>query len=138
MAQVFNVRVYGILLNAAGEVLLSDEQYGSYAFTKFPGGGMEYGEGSLDCLKRELKEELGLEATHCSHFYTTDFFQKSIMDDSQIISIYYLVQLAEGQQIPEKSDTGTLRFYAVDAALEARLSLPIDKVAARMLWEQRK
>lgn len=29
-----------------------------------PGGHLEYGESLLDCAKRELKEELGIEPTH--------------------------------------------------------------------------
>ena len=59
----FTIRVYGILLNERQEVLLSDESYMGYRFTKFPGGGLEYGEGTVDCLKREIREETGLEVT---------------------------------------------------------------------------
>ena len=29
--------------------------------TKFPGGGMEFGEGTIDCIKRECMEEFGEE-----------------------------------------------------------------------------
>ncbi|RQO31823.1 NUDIX hydrolase [Taibaiella sp. KBW10] len=133
MGKDFNVRVYGIVINAQGEVLLSEEQYGAHRFVKFPGGGMEYGEGTIDCLRREFEEELGLNIKDCTHFYTTDFFQKSIIDDTQIISIYYLVTLVAGQYIPEASDTGTLKFYPIEEKLMETLSLPIDKVVGKML-----
>ena len=51
----FNIRVYGILLNDRNEVLVSDECRNGYSFTKFPGGGLEFGEGLVDGLKREFE-----------------------------------------------------------------------------------
>ncbi len=88
----FNVRVYGILFNDLHEVLLSDECEGGRRFTKFPGGGLEYGEGLIDALKREFVEECDTVIEVLSHCYTTDFYEKSSFNDSQVISIYYLVQ----------------------------------------------
>ena len=88
----FNVRVYGLLINDANEVLISDEQEYGMRFTKFPGGGLEYGEGLIEGLKREFVEECNTEVEVISHFYTTDFFVKSAFNDSQIISVYYLVK----------------------------------------------
>jgi 8-oxo-dGTP diphosphatase len=88
----FNVRVYGLLISADNQLLISDEQSGGMSFSKFPGGGLEYGEGLIDALKREFMEECELEVDVLSHFYTTDFFEKSSFNDSQIISIYYLVR----------------------------------------------
>ncbi|SHM18062.1 NUDIX domain-containing protein [Mucilaginibacter sp. OK098] len=88
----FNVRVYGILINDAGEVLISDEQEYGMRFTKFPGGGLEFGEGLTDGLKREFVEECNINIEVISHFYTTDFFVKSAFNDSQIISVYYIVK----------------------------------------------
>ncbi len=89
----FNLRVYGLLINSKGEVLLSKEHKSDFNFIKFPGGGLEWGEGIADCLKREFKEELGIQIEVEEHFYTTDFFQESVFDISdQLISIYYLVK----------------------------------------------
>src|ERR1700760_2445912 len=88
----FNVRVYGILINDANQVLISDEQEYGFRFTKFPGGGLEPGEGLIDGLKREFVEECNLRVEVLSHFYTTDFFVKSAFNDSQVISIYYMVK----------------------------------------------
>ena len=88
----FNVRVYGLLINDKNEVLISDEQEYGIQFTKFPGGGLEYGEGLIEGLKREFVEECNTEVEVISHFYTTDFFVKSAFNDSQIISVYYLVK----------------------------------------------
>ena len=88
----FNVRVYGLLTNADGEILLSDEEEYGVRFTKFPGGGLEYGEGLREGLKREFMEECLAEVEVLDHFYTTDFYIKSAFNESQIISIYYRVR----------------------------------------------
>ncbi|TWI98120.1 NUDIX domain-containing protein [Mucilaginibacter frigoritolerans] len=91
----FNVRVYGLLVNEHNEVLISDEQEYGIRFTKFPGGGLEAGEGLVDGLKREFMEECNLKVEITNHFYTTDFFVKSAFNDSQIISVYYKVKNME-------------------------------------------
>ena len=88
----FNVRVYGILVNDDNQVLISDEQEYGMRFTKFPGGGLEHGEGLIDGLKREFVEECNLSIEVISHFYTTDFYVRSAFNDSQVISVYYLVK----------------------------------------------
>lgn len=133
MDKRFNVRVYGILIHPENKVLLSFEHYKQHVFTKFPGGGLEYGEGTLEALKREFLEELGIEPFNIRHFYTTDFFQQSAFNDSQVISIYYLVDIPDFDAIPQMSDTGTVYFYSIDASLPEEVDLPIDKVVAEML-----
>src|SRR3990170_7997704 len=93
---LFNVRVYGILLGPDNSVLVSDEYIRGAYYTKFPGGGLEFGEGTRDCLKREFKEEMDLEVEIGDHIYTTDFFQLSAFNPGhQIISIYYFAKALE-------------------------------------------
>ncbi len=90
----FNIRVYGILTNDQGDVLLTDEFRLGQRMTKFPGGGLEFGEGAVDCIKREALEEFGQPVEVTGHFYTTDFFQKALFyEDHQLISIYYRIRL---------------------------------------------
>jgi 8-oxo-dGTP diphosphatase len=102
--QFFNVRVYGLLINDNNEVLISDEQEYGMRFTKFPGGGLEYGEGLTEGLKREFLEECNAEVEVLSHFYTTDFFVKSAFNDSQIISVYYIVKNTSPLNFSIKTD----------------------------------
>jgi len=99
----FNVRVYGLLINNNNEILLSDEQLNGFQFTKFPGGGVELGEGLIAALKREFLEECNLKIEVIDHFYTTDFYEKSVFNDSQVISIYYLVKPLEKLNIAIKT-----------------------------------
>lgn len=100
----FNIRVYGLLINAQQEILLSDEQEHGQRFTKFPGGGLELGEGLIDALKREFMEECNACIEVKSHFYTTDFYEKSSFNDSQVVSVYYLVEAVEPLQLDFKTE----------------------------------
>lgn len=99
---LFNVRVYGILINEFNQVLISDEEEYGFRFSKFPGGGLEYGEGLVDGLKREFIEECQVEIDVQEHVYTTDFFIKSVFNDSQVISVYYLVKTKSELQLKFK------------------------------------
>ncbi len=99
----FNVRVYGLLINDLQQILLSDEEEYGFRFSKFPGGGLEYGEGLIDGLKREFLEECNADIEVLEHFYTTDFFIKSAFNDSQIISAYYMVKPTEELQLNFKN-----------------------------------
>ena len=97
----FNVRVYGFLSNPEGEVLVADEWIKGKFYTKFPGGGLDLGEGPVDGLIREFMEETGVEVHVKGHLFTTDFFLPSAFDeDSQLIAIYYICQSAFWEQIP--------------------------------------
>jgi len=148
---MLNVRVYGILLGENKKVLVSDEFIRGAYYTKFPGGGLEFGEGTRDCLKREFKEEMDLEVKIGDHLYTTDFFQMSAFNpEHQIISIYYFAEALEPIRSPlrlkpfdfdaqqmmvyaEKNETETFRFVDWDDFSEESVTLPIDKVVARLL-----
>ena len=88
----FNIRVYGILVNSNNEVLISDERAYGMEFSKFPGGGLEYGEGLSAGLVREFREECNADISVLRHVYTTDGFIKSTFDNSQVIAVYYLVR----------------------------------------------
>ncbi len=94
MIDHFTVRIYGIYINDKNQVLLSDEyMFGKY-LSKFPGGGLEFNEGIHDCLKREWIEELDTKIEIKSHFYTNDFFIRSVfVPSAQVISIYYFVDI---------------------------------------------
>lgn len=141
--QAFNIRVYGILLNKNNEVLITDEFRYNKAITKFPGGGLIWGEGTIDCLRREFKEEIGIDIEVIKHFYTTDFFQESAFNQKhQIISIYYLVKNtspinAKLTNTPfdfEKKDGAQcFRWISTKKISDNDFTFPIDKKVGEML-----
>ena len=142
----FNVRVYGLLINDNDEVLISDEQEYGMCFTKFPGGGLEYGEGLIDGLKREFMEECDTEIEVITHFYTTDFFIKSAFNDTQVISVYYLVKNITELKLDIKTmvfdfdgDGDVLqsfRLVKLNDLSEDDFAFPADKQAAKLLKEK--
>ncbi len=139
----FNIRVYGILI-IEDEILVSDELVKGNAITKFPGGGLEFGEGTIDCLKREFREEMNMEIEVENHFYTTDFFQPSAFhNDHQIISIYYTVRAVSLTNLEVKTnifdfvqdvqDQQNFRWIPLKTISSADFTLPIDKVVGDLL-----
>ena len=62
----FNIRVYGVL-QRGGKVLVSHERIAGRVHAKFPGGGLEFGEGPKDAVVREFMEELGITVTVTGH-----------------------------------------------------------------------
>ncbi|MFI5148593.1 MAG: NUDIX hydrolase [Bacteroidia bacterium] len=146
MANHFNVRVYGVCRNERGEILVADERIRGKLITKFPGGGLEFGEGTLECVKREFIEETGQEVNVLRHFYTTDFFVASVFNSSsQVICIYYEVQFIKepaftaslkAYDFPEGTED-TLRFRWLkpgDAGSEA-FTFPTDKRVAELIGQ---
>jgi len=148
---MFSIRVYGILINEKKQVLVSDEFIRGGYYTKFPGGGLEFGEGTRDCLIREFKEEMDLHVEVGDHLYTTDFFQMSAFNTQyQILSIYYFAKALEEIKAPlrtkpfdfderemkiyeEKKETETFRFIDWEDFSSASVTLPIDKVVADLV-----
>lgn len=151
---MFNIRVYGILINEHKQILVSDEYIRDNYYTKFPGGGLEFGEGTRECLQREFMEEINLRVSVGEHIYTTDFFQLSAFNPShQIVSIYYIVHPLEEikatiKTIPFDFDKDqlsayepskqieTIRFIGWGEFTEESVTLPIDKIVAKMVKEK--
>ena len=139
----FTIRVYGLLLNKKKEVLLSDEFRGGLSFTKFPGGGLEFGEGISSALIREYNEELDLEVSVDSLFYVNDHLQISAFNNQmQLISFYYFVNTNEVEnltfdtyEIPLKMNGEKQRWIPINKELEELLTFPLDKIVASKLNE---
>ncbi|WKZ67601.1 MAG: NUDIX domain-containing protein [Flavobacteriales bacterium] len=144
---MFTIRVYGLLVQQ-GRALVSDELIKGHRITKFPGGGLEYGEGLRDCLLREIREEMGLEAQGLDHFYTTDFFQQSAFhaEPMQVVSIYFTFKVPDPgaiavvqrpfEGISGSTDQEVFRWQPLHALAEEAVSLPIDRVVWRLMQDR--
>jgi len=152
---MISIRVYGILINEAKQILVSDEWIRGSYYTKFPGGGLEIGEGTRDCLKREFMEEMNLKVEPGEHIYTTDIYQQSAFNTAhQILSIYYFAKALEPITVPLRTkpfdfdeqqlkmyettkQIETFRFVDWDQFNEAAVSLPLDKIVASIVKQIR-
>ena len=132
MEKRFNIRVYGIWIQDK-KVLVNEELIRGQTIIKFPGGGLDWGEGTIDCLKREWKEELGIDIEVLDHFYTTDFFQASAFDNSQVISIYYLVTAEVPPVIVNLIANERTYWIDLAAVSENTFTLAIDKKVGGLL-----
>tara|TARA_Y100000589_G_scaffold144218_1_gene137737 strand:- start:3325 stop:3771 length:447 start_codon:yes stop_codon:yes gene_type:complete len=143
MKKCFNVRVYGLLFKE-DKILLTDEIRFGQKFTKFPGGGLEFGEGTIDCLKREFLEELNQPIMDIKHFYTTDFYQPSAFNpNDQIISIYYTCKLKGKQKFKtvskqfdfdeDKEMAQIFRWISLSELNPDAITFPIDKKVVTLL-----
>jgi len=139
----FIIRVYAIIIEN-NNILISDEYQLNMKMTKFPGGGLEFGEGPIDCIKRECLEEFGQEIEVIEHFYTTDFYQKALFyEDSQLISIYYLVKFKNKIvfKISDKpfdfnelkNGNQSFRWEKINNISENDITFPIDKLVLTKL-----
>lgn len=141
----FNIRVYGLVINGKNEILLTDEYRLGMYMTKFPGGGLEKGEGTIDCLKREFTEEMNQAIANIRHYYTTDFYQPGwFYENMQLISIYYKVDLQMPHQfkatsipfdfkVAQDANPQSFRWEAVDSFSIESLTFPIDRKVLKML-----
>ncbi|MEE4196931.1 MAG: NUDIX domain-containing protein [Bacteroidales bacterium] len=143
----FVIRVYGLFINSHNEILLSDEFQLNMKMTKFPGGGMQFGEGTRDCLRREIMEEMGQEIAITEHFYTTDYFQPAFFyDNYQLVSIYYLANFknplnfrvsSKPFDFPElKNGNMSFRWVSLAQLSEKEMTFPVDKKVVGLLKER--
>lgn len=144
---MFTIRAYGILRRESS-LLISKEIINSVAYTKFPGGGLEYGEGLKDCVIREIEEELGLVVIGLSHLYTTDFFVASIFgpEKKQVISVYYdltvkdlgnLMYIPDHQLVTTNEKDQYVCWIPIKELEEEDLSFPIDQYVLRLIKTKR-
>src|SRR5258705_13035716 len=125
-------------------LLIRDEFVKDRFINKFPGGGLQFGEGTIDCLKREMIEETAQEFEVLEHFYTTDFFVPSAFDpDAQVICIYYemrpldVLRIRFGKKpfdftelIPNAQ---SFRWIPIEELSPMVFTLPIDQKVAELI-----
>jgi len=137
----YNLRVYAIITNSKHEMLVSDEFHFGEHFTKFPGGGLEFGEGLSDALKREFMEEFHLKIDVKNIFYVNDYFQlSSFNENDQLLSFYYFATFDEVENfttsktpVDLKKEGESLRWVDIATFDVKKMRFPIDQLVAEKL-----
>jgi 8-oxo-dGTP diphosphatase len=140
----FNLRMYALIINEKKQILLSDEMFQKVPMTKFPGGGLHLGEGLLDGLQRESREEMNQELKNIKLFHVTDKFVPTIFfKNKQLIAIYYLAELSDPNKLEvsdvpfdfdgDEDGTQSFRWVSIDELKEADFTFDTDKELVRKL-----
>jgi mutator protein MutT len=140
----FNIRIYGLLINELDQVLVSDECQNGYAFTKFPGGGLESGEGFVHALLREFREELGIDVKVGELFYFNEYYQPSVFKpEDQVHSFYYQVSysdwrniITDQHEVPLTEEGEKHRWIHLRDLKIEDFTFPIDKIVVKRLLDQ--
>jgi len=81
--------VVGTIIEKDGKILILQRSKKEKAFPEMwdlPGGELDHGENIIDCVKREVKEESGLDV---EVLFPVDVFSK-VIDDEHYVSIVYV------------------------------------------------
>lgn len=133
MINKINIRVYGLYLNPNKELLALHEYYAGEQLIKLPGGGLELGEGLIDCLHREFMEELNLKIEIKNHFYTQeDFIVSKFRENEQLLTIYYLIDIPNIEEL-KIMDKSIQEIKWISLQEENPLPLPIDQLVFQKL-----
>lgn len=107
----------GALVNEQGQILLQKRaDTGNWGF---PGGYMEYGESFATTLKREFKEDAGLEVVPLKILAILDHDQYTYPNGDQVqpVNVFYRVRLINSHRFHTKpSETKGLRYFDVNHA----------------------
>lgn len=134
----FNIRVYGIIIRD-NKILALYENYVGEKMTKLPGGGLEFGEGTTECLERELMEELNIKVKNIRHFYTQeDFLLSKFRANEQLLTIYYMADFDEESKLTIKEESiDEIKWISIDENNNP-FTLPIDRLVYGKLIDELK
>lgn len=135
MTNQFNIRIYGLCLKQ-GHVMALHEMYAGEKLLKFPGGGLEFGEGGLECLRREFLEELNLKIENIKHFYTQEEFVLSkFRNNEQIFTVYYTCELTNESELLVK-EPSIEKIEWISLKEENPFLLPVDHQVFSLLSQK--
>jgi 8-oxo-dGTP diphosphatase len=134
----FTIRVYGLVCSTTQKVLLTCETYLGQTFTKFPGGGLQYGEGTRETLQREFLEEFGLHVRPEAQLYTTDFYVESAFHPGvQVVNCYFLMPKLAEEAFPVIGLEGqTLLWVPIQQLTPDLLTFETDRKALEIFLAQ--
>ena len=128
----FNIRVYALCI-VNNELLTLKEPFAGNKVVKLPGGGLEFGEGTADCLKREFKEELNLEITVGDAFYIQEDFVPSLAKDGkQLLTLYFFATIIDLHNL-EITDKNIQEVNWIPLTANNPFTLPVDRIVFNKL-----
>jgi 8-oxo-dGTP diphosphatase len=135
MIDGFNIRIYALCVEE-NRLLVLHEPFMGNMVCKLPGGGLEFGEGTIDCLKREFMEELGLKIKNYSPYYIQENYVESLAkNNKQIVLLYFKVEIENASSI-QLLDTNIQSYEWIDLKKDCPLTLPVDQIVYEKLKKE--
>lgn len=102
----FRATTMAFIRNAEGKILVVQEKNGKW---NLPGGGIDHGETPLECLKRELSEELGINDDFKAQFVGIDsyFYEPK---DAWLLWIMYELKFEYGYTYAATNEVDSVKF----------------------------
>jgi phosphoglycolate phosphatase-like HAD superfamily hydrolase/ADP-ribose pyrophosphatase YjhB (NUDIX family) len=123
--------VGGLIFNDVGEVLMIRTHKWSNLWG-IPGGKIKWGETSEDALRRELKEETGLEITDIRFVLVQDcIHSREFYRDAHFVLLNYTCRCGSGPAVKLNDEAREFRWVTVEGALKMPINTP-----TRILLEQ--
>jgi len=108
------VRV-GVIVVHEGKVLLARQHVSQgQDFWVLPGGGLKKAEGLLDCARREIAEETGLEIEPLRLLYAGDFFK----GEKHVVDTFWLARVVGGELKRRAEEIDSLQFFEAERLAE--------------------
>lgn len=105
----YRVSIKAVIKNMTGEVLAVKEHSDDW---ELPGGGLGRGESVRDGLKRELKEELGIDNEFGETFRRMETHYLELIEGWKMVLVYDVV--LEGGFTPKVEGVKDLKFLSID------------------------
>jgi len=127
----FNYRVCGVIIDRERLLAMHD---GHAPYFYLPGGRVRLHEAAEDALRRELREELGIEARVVRALWLNEgfFVEDTTGERYHELCLYYLVD-ATDSGLPERGDAFSLRDGS-NGRVNAFEWLPFDRVKTEYLY----
>jgi len=123
------VTVGGLIYNAAGEVLMIRTHKWSNLWG-IPGGKIKWGEASVEALRREIREETGLEVTDIEFVLAQDcIHSKEFYRDAHFVLLNYTCRCTGEPAVKLNDEAREFRWVTMAQARE----MPINQPTQRLL-----
>jgi phosphoglycolate phosphatase-like HAD superfamily hydrolase/ADP-ribose pyrophosphatase YjhB (NUDIX family) len=128
--------VGALIFNPAGEVLMIRTHKWSNLWG-IPGGKIKWGEPSVDALRREIKEETGLDVTDIEFVLVQDcIHSKEFYRDAHFVLLNYTCHCAGKPAVKLNDEAREFRWVTTAAALKMPLNTPTRILLEAVLEKQ--
>lgn len=113
---LYRTSIKALILDDEKRILLVREENGLW---EMPGGGIDFGEKPHDCIRRELKEEAGLETTHIAP--RPSYFVTALNINRQWKSAVFYETVVKDLNFTPTDEYMEMKFFTKDGALKLKL-----------------